>query len=520
MLVAPAMSRFTLRVAAFALLLPACGAERPAAPGPEAAAPVPTGPVRVGPEVASFYREAPRRRIWIAGGRLRPEAREFARVLAAAASHGLDPERYGIADIQGTLASAATGDARALDRAELLLSRAFADFVRDLRTPSEAGMVFAEPGLAQTPPPVGELLEAAAAAPALRGHLAAALRMNPVYEGLRRGLVAYRRRWSALPQVQVPAGPVLGPDAQGERVALLRRRLGLRGGDRFDAELARAVQSFRASHGLPGGPIADEATIAALNAGGAHYERIILANLERARAIPAHSGRFVLVDAAAARLWMFEGARPAGWMRVIVGKRGMETPALAARLRFAVLNPYWNLPADLARDRARRVLRQGTRALAAERLQILSQFSDADRVLSPSSVNWRAVASGRESLRLRQLPGGANVMGAIKFMMPNNLDIYLHDFPDKALFARADRRISSGCVRLEDAPRLARWLFGGSAPQPSGPRPEQRVDLPEPVPVYITYLTAVPAGGEIAFQPDLYGRDAALLAALARARGS
>ncbi len=163
------------------------------------------------------------------------------------------------------------------------------------------------------------------------------------------------------------------------------------------------------------------------------------------------------------------------------------------------------------------MVRHGARVLANERMQILSQFHAQDRVLSPASVNWRRVAAGREPLRLRQLPGGSNVMGAVKFMMPNRLDIYLHDFPDKSLFARADRRISSGCVRLEDAQRLSAWLFGGAAPRPDGPRPEQRVDLPEPVPVYITYLTAIPAGGgTLVFQPDRYGRDARLLAGLAR----
>jgi murein L,D-transpeptidase YcbB/YkuD len=107
------------------------------------------------------------------------------------------------------------------------------------------------------------------------------------------------------------------------------------------------------------------------------------------------------------------------------------------------------------------------------------------------------------------------MMGAIKFMMPNDLGIYLHDTPFREHFARDDRGISSGCVRLEDAQRLARWLFGGRAPGASGAT-EQRVELPEPVPVYITYLTAVPSRGRILFQPDRYGRDGAMLAQLAR----
>jgi murein L,D-transpeptidase YcbB/YkuD len=105
------------------------------------------------------------------------------------------------------------------------------------------------------------------------------------------------------------------------------------------------------------------------------------------------------------------------------------------------------------------------------------------------------------------------MMGRVKFMLPNDLGVYLHDTPLRDLFAGADRRQSSGCIRLEDAQRLGRWLFQGAMPRPSGAA-EQRVDLPEPVPVYITYLTALPSRGGIVFRPDTYGRDPALLASL------
>jgi murein L,D-transpeptidase YcbB/YkuD len=244
--------------------------------------------------------------------------------------------------------------------------------------------------------------------------------------------------------------------------------------------------------------------------GGGREEALVRANLDRARAIPASAGRYIVVDTASARLWMIDGNRVEGPIRVIVGKPHMQTPMLASRLRSVVLNPYWNMPPDLARERAKKVLRQGPGLIARERLQILSDWSDAARPIPASAVNWGAVAAGRQTLRLRQLPGGANVMGAIKFMMANRLGIYLHDFPDKSLFARADRRLSSGCVRLSDAPRLARWLFRGPPPVPRGSAPEQPVDLPEAVPVYITYLTVLPGGPQgLTFQPDSYGRDKA-----------
>jgi murein L,D-transpeptidase YcbB/YkuD len=246
-------------------------------------------------------------------------------------------------------------------------------------------------------------------------------------------------------------------------------------------------------------------------------EALVRANLDRARAIQPREPRYLIVDAASARLWAIDGERVSGPMRVIVGKPAMETPMLASRIRYVVLNPYWNVPPDLARDRARRVLGEGPGLLAAQRLQILSDWSDAARPIPASAVDWRGVAAGRKTLRLRQLPGGANVMGRVKFMMPNRLGIYLHDFPDKSLFARADRRLSSGCVRLADAPGLLSWVFHGRPPAPRGSAPEQAVELPEAVPVYITYLTVLPGGPQgLTFQPDSYRREGRRQAAPSR----
>lgn len=108
-------------------------------------------------------------------------------------------------------------------------------------------------------------------------------------------------------------------------------------------------------------------------------------------------------------------------------------------------------------------------------------------------------------MRARQLPGPGNFMGAVKFMFPNDQGIYLHDTPERALLSQAERYFSNGCVRLEAAARFGRWLLG--KPLPRSRTPEKRVELPEPVPIYITYLTAAPDGAAIRFRPDVYGRD-------------
>lgn len=454
---------------------------------------VATAPVEVGEEIADFYRSRGFRPLWGRGRALRPEATELLRSLPP------DPE------LSAAVAAAGTGDPDLLSRAELLLSSALVEQVRELRRPPLVeSMRYADPALAPATSSAAQVLQQAAAAPAEAG---AALRVNPAFDGLRIGLERYRARWSRLPQTPLPSRP---------DPAQLRQRLGFQPAAP-EAMVAARLREFQAVHGMPPSGRADAATLAALNRGAVHYERLILANLERARAIPARRGRYILVDTASARLWMVEDGRLAGSMRVVVGKAEMPTPQLAGTISHAVLNPYWNLPPDLIRERARKVLRRGSQVIAAERLQVLSDWTPRARILSARRVDWRSVAAGRHYVNLRQRPGPGNMMGRVKFMVANPLGIYLHDTPLTEHFEHSDRRLSSGCVRVEDAQRLAAWLFRGSPPAPSG-RPEQRVDLPEPVPVYIAYFTALPTSGGVVFQADRYGRDRAWLERLDRAR--
>ena len=255
----------------------------------------------------------------------------------------------------------------------------------------------------------------------------------------------------------------------------------------------------------------------ALRTGGAASEteqRTLALNLERARALPGGRGRAVIVNAAAQRLTMYENGREVGSMRVVVGKPHQATPMMAAFIRYTSLNPYWNVPPDLAAERiAPSVIKEGVGYLERLRYEVLSDWTAGASLVDPSTVDWAAVAAGRTEVRLRQLPGPKNAMGQMKFMFPNAEGVYLHDTPDKELLEEASRLFSGGCVRLEDAPRLARWLHGDDL-QPQGARPEQRVPLPQPVPVYLTYLTAVPSGSQVAYFDDIYGRDSARLAQL------
>ncbi len=509
-------SSFWLRLAGLSVL--GLALATPSMPPRQASARTqPLGPlpaITVDPEIAAFYQQRAFQPLWVERSGPNAAAAQLLPLLERADRHGLDPATYDLPLLEAALARAETGDREAQAKAELLLSQAYVRHMQALRRPEQASaMRYVDTGLRPTTPAAAELLADAAQAPDLAEHVRRSEGMNPVYAGLAQGLEHYRATWGRLPQAPVPTGPLLKPGGNAARIAALRHRLGLEPGT-FDDDLSHRLRVFQAAHALPVTGLADHATVSALNRGPAPYEKLIRANLERARALPHRpQGRYVLVDTASAQLWLVENGQVIDRMKTVVGKPGMETPEMAGLIRYASWNPYWILPPDLIQQRARKVLRQGPGTLAAERLQILSDWSPSARPLKASQVDWSALAAGRRWVQLRQSPGPHNMMGRVKFMMPNNLGIYLHDTPSRDLFETADRRHSSGCVRVEDAMRLARWLYGGTLPRTTG-RPEERIDLPEPVPVYIAYFTALPSKAGVVFAPDVYRRDAALLAKL------
>jgi murein L,D-transpeptidase YcbB/YkuD len=200
-------------------------------------------------------------------------------------------------------------------------------------------------------------------------------------------------------------------------------------------------------------------------------------------------GRYVLVDAASARLYMMEDGRVKDSMRVIVGKPETPTPALKSVINYETLNPYWHVNAELAKTIiAPRVLKDGDSYLTHQGYEVVSTFGPNARIIPADSVDWKAVAAGDARILVRQLPGPTNSLGQFKFDLPNSDGIYLHDTPKKELFAQDSRNLSHGCVRLEDAPKLARWLLGKDPPAAS--TPEEHLLLPRPVPITISYLDA------------------------------
>ena len=362
-------------------------------------------------------------------------------LLKNAQTDGLDPDRYGTAALDKVVGEAASGDRKAIARADVMLSQAFFMYVSDLRHQPDIGMIYVDPQLRPGVQLARATLEQAAGAPSLAAYIRTMGWMNPVYGQLRQALIDHRYA-------------------------------------------------------------------------GDHERELIALNLERARSLPAGKGRFVMVNAAEQRLYMWEDGKPVDSMVVVVGKPKNPTPLMAAYIRFASLNPYWYVPPDLATERiAPKVLKQGLRYIDELGYEVMSDWTRDATMIDPKTIDWKGVADGKVEVMIRQKPGPHNSMGRIKFMFPNEAGVYLHDNPERELFEQAARLYSGGCVRLEDAWRLSQWLFHRELTW-EGAGTEEPVPLSPPVPVFITYLTAMPSGSTIAYFDDVYGRDKAKLASL------
>lgn len=233
----------------------------------------------------------------------------------------------------------------------------------------------------------------------------------------------------------------------------------------------------------------------------------VVANLDRVRSIPG-TGRYILVDSASQRMFMYENGVPVDSMKVVVGMPTMPTPLIASIMYYVTFNPQWNAPVHLVKGPiATKTLAGGMKYFDHMGYEVMADWSANSAVLPMDSVDWKAVSSGKISPpRIRQKPGKENFMGLLKFTFPNSQDIYLHDTPAKNKFAEADRADSNGCVRVEDAQRFARWLLGREPVAP-GADPEIPMQMPRGVPIYLTYITAQPANGQIAYLKDVYGWD-------------
>jgi murein L,D-transpeptidase YcbB/YkuD len=459
--------------------------------------------------------------LWI-GGRV-DDARA---AVADAAAHGLSDANYHRAAIEARRNDASPDGQASLD---LLISDALVLLGSHVRSGGvEPGSRVLRRHLLAVDADLPARLVAAGSAREFLRALASPL---AGYARLQEALARYRRiaetgGWPALSE-----GPTLRPGDRAQAVHGLRERLaredadgpvGARS-DLFDAPLEAAVRHFQARHGLDVDGAVGRRTRDALNVPAVARVAQLVANLERRRWLgEAPGGRQVRVNVADYTLEAIDGPQVALRMRVVVGRPYRPSPEFAGRIRYMVLNPYWEVPPKLAVQDKIPLIRHDAGYLAREHMRVLQGWGDSARELDPAGIDWRRVATPLP-FHLRQDPGPWNALGQIKFMFPNTYDVYLHDTPARELFARAERGFSSGCIRVERALELADWLL---ADDPQWPPAALRaavdsgqtrtVNLRSPVPVYLLYWTAwVGSDGAVQFRRDIYDRDAPLAAALA-----
>ncbi len=373
------------------------------------------------------------------------------------------------------------------------------------------------------------LMESAIAAGEVGSALAALPPQQPIYQQLKAALARYRKIAAEGGWPRVPDGPTLKPGARDERVPVLRLRLAATGdlgvaaatdSPEFDSELEAAVRRFQGRHNLGVDGAVGKSTLEALQVPAERRIDQIRVNLERARwMLRDLPPWFVLVDVAGFDIAVFRDGRPVWQARVQVGRPYRRTPIFRAAISYLVLNPTWTVPPVILGNDVLPAVRKNPAYLASKGLRVIDHQG---REVDPAGIDWSRYTGRSFPHLLRQDPSPANSLGQIKFMFPNEHDVYLHDTPSKELFARDERAFSSGCIRVERPFELAEILLDDPEDWSRekiraavGSGETRTVKLARPVPVLIYYWTAqgMPDGG-VQFQKDIYGRDDAVLKAL------
>ncbi|MEK9505452.1 L,D-transpeptidase family protein [Gaopeijia maritima] len=307
------------------------------------------------------------------------------------------------------------------------------------------------------------------------------------------------------------------------------RALAESGSDRaehLDDDLAKAIALFQARHGIAVDSVAGPETIAAMNVSLADRIDQLALNLDRFRRLPRDFGeRAILVNVAGFELRVLEHNRPTLQMAVVVGQPEWRTNVFSDSIEYLEVNPYWHVPESIEAAETLPRAQEDPNYLTENRISVVAEGDNLGDPIDPSGIDWAEMSADDMPYDFRQEPGPENALGQIKFMFPNDYNIYLHDTPADALFQEDFRAFSHGCIRLERPFELAEYVLRhGSeytaeelaAVRESGER--TRFDLSTPLPVYIAYLTAwVDDDGRVRFHQDVYDLDEKEEAALGRA---
>jgi len=472
--------------------------------------------------IAAFYAARGNQPAWIVDGAFTPNALDLVARIKRADEDGLDVSDYSLPFTE--IGLYLDSKEAKLARADLQLSQAVALYARHAYsgrvTPTE---VSANLAYKLQPPAAADVLALVSGSDDPAATIDAYNPPQPEYLALRAELA--RIRAGAAEENSLPAvadGALLKPGMSDPRVPVIRERLQLASAtidpELYDEILVAAVKGFQASAGLRSDGIVGKNTVAAMNGKvAADPAETIVLNMERWRWMPRYLGDFyVRVNIPNYNLDVYRGGSVLHTTRVVVGKVGSQTPVFSDEIENVVVNPYWNVPASIIRNEMMPAIRKGG---GLRGYQVFAKVRGKYRAVDPRSVNWRKIDA--RSIQVRQPPGARNALGEVKFLFPNQHDVYLHDTPSKSLFEREARAFSHGCVRVMNPWDFAEALLSGTD-QVSAAELRKRVgggenwtNLDTHIPVHITYFTAwVDENGQLQLRDDIYGHDRRLAAAL------
>lgn len=471
--------------------------------------------------VYSIFENAP---LWLEAGGVKDRADVVLEALRTAPEHGLDTAAYPVSEIAALVNAKRltdTASAGTLADADVLLTSAYVAYAADMligqvdpKTVSQAWHI----------PSVPRELDSAVVRgienPDLKQSLAEMAPQDPDYAALRRAYARYRKIAAAGGwPVTTATGGTAGATALQARFAMEvvtddSARSDTRAADSVptaapipkgkapaatatvsgrDSGLTTLVAQYQERHGLPRTGKLDKATLAELNVPAEERVKQLAANLERHRWLPRYLGsRYVYVNVPAFRLDAYDSGQKTLSMKVVVGDEfeGKTTPVFSDSMETVAFRPYWNITPDI------------------QSKEIVPKLASDPGYLDRENMEWYKDGGAR---RIRQRPGGKNSLGLVKFLFPNNFNIYLHDTPAKALFAQTDRAASHGCIRLEKPAELAQWVLGWDAARVeqtmNGTEDNKQVRVAPKIPVYIVYFTAYFRDGQLFFGDDIYKRD-------------
>jgi murein L,D-transpeptidase YcbB/YkuD len=478
-------------------------------------------------DLRNVYAPAGYALLWTRDGRTIPQAQAIIAQLESAATKGLDATDYSAGQWAARIANL-RGDA-AIARFDVELTSAVLQYASDLRlgrvNPREVRFDFdRDAKRIYAPSLLAQLTTSNDPAAVLAS-------LEPKHDDYRRlvtALAAYRRiETASTDDAPLPSVTKLAKGQTYEALPRLAARLRLLGdldakasveGALYDGAIVDAVKHFQSRHGLEADGILGKTTFAQLNVTPSRRVQQIGWAIERWRWIPEQEASTIIVNIPEFKL----RARDAQsgetlTMRVVVGKAaGHKTPVFDGDVKHVVFRPYWSVPPSIQRGEILPKLERDGNYLSRNRYELVDA-SGRSAGTNVDAETLRRVRNG--SLSVRQKPGTSNALGLVKFLFPNDNNVYLHSTPQQALFARTRRDFSHGCIRVEDPIALAEWTLRGQDEWSKekiqaaidGKRDDVYVKIQRPINVMIMYATAAATEtGEVHFFDDIYGHDTQL----------